>query len=551
MRNNRGRVFVVLTLLVGNWAFLTSTASASEQQENRPNILLIYTDDQSHRTVGSYPEAYDWVETPNIDQLADQGIQFANFFPGAWCMASRATLLTGKHSFGVSSMRMEGIYPGSQYDPDILPFWPKTFREEGYFMAHIGKWHTGTDTGYGRDWDHQIVWNRPRYPENALSYYYDQLIEFNGGKPEMVPGYSTDNYTKWADEFIRSEDREAGEPWFLWLAYSAPHREFTPAQRHLDQYANISVANPEDIFPPREGKPTYVQDVDNWTRGKNGEANYAFGVDPDQPPDVEGSDSQPEPPKGYTGELDISARLSLLERGVHGNSLSDWVRQYHQTVSSIDESVGKLVSALEETDQRRNTLIIFTSDQGIAFGQHGFRTKFAPYDANIRAPLIFSMPGTLAEGVVNDSPIGGVDLVPTFFSFAGIDLPWEMHGHDMYSLLNAPELTWPYSTLQVLTGTSYGADTDIVPADPKKRDMAGIPWWVSLHDGRYKYIRTLVAGEPEELYDLKTDPEELKNLAGDGEHRKLLAEMRNATITELQRTEAKFVENLPPTSTEN
>ncbi len=84
--------------------------------ELRPNILFIYTDDQSHRTVGCYPEAYDWVRTPNIDRLAEQGIRFAHAYIGTWCMPSRATMLTGLHPYGVQSMRMEGKYPGSTYD---------------------------------------------------------------------------------------------------------------------------------------------------------------------------------------------------------------------------------------------------------------------------------------------------------------------------------------------------------------------------------------------------------------------------------------------------
>ena len=138
--------------------------------DTRPNILLIYTDDQSHRSVSCYPEAWEWVRTPNIDRLASRGVRFAHAFIGTWCMPSRATLLTGHHPFGVRSMRMAGQSPGSTYDPAECPFWPKVFRSEGYTTAQVGKWHTGTDTGAGRDWDWQAVWNRPRYPENSGHY---------------------------------------------------------------------------------------------------------------------------------------------------------------------------------------------------------------------------------------------------------------------------------------------------------------------------------------------------------------------------------------------
>ncbi|MDP7205113.1 MAG: sulfatase-like hydrolase/transferase, partial [Pirellulaceae bacterium] len=112
-----------------------------------PNILFIYTDDHSHRTVSCYDEAYPWVRTPHIDQLASTGVRFSDAYIGTWCMPSRAAMLTGHHPYGVQSMRMVGQYPGSEYDPQACPFWPAVFREHGYVTAQIGKWHTGTDTG--------------------------------------------------------------------------------------------------------------------------------------------------------------------------------------------------------------------------------------------------------------------------------------------------------------------------------------------------------------------------------------------------------------------
>ncbi|HRX56032.1 MAG TPA: sulfatase-like hydrolase/transferase, partial [Verrucomicrobiales bacterium] len=114
----------------------------------RPNILVIFSDDQSYKTVGCYPEAPPWVKTPQIDALASSGVRFERAYLGAWCMPSRASLLTGRLAHGVESMRMEGTYPGSTYDPAKTPFWPAVFRQKGYTTAHIGKWHTGIDTGW-------------------------------------------------------------------------------------------------------------------------------------------------------------------------------------------------------------------------------------------------------------------------------------------------------------------------------------------------------------------------------------------------------------------
>ncbi|UCC99199.1 MAG: sulfatase-like hydrolase/transferase [Phycisphaerales bacterium] len=488
-----------LLLLVG---VSTQRALAANESE-RPNILFIYTDDHSYRTVGCYPEAFPWVRTPAIDRLAREGMRFESAYIGTWCMPSRATLLTGHHQFGVESMRLEGPYPGSVYDPEQCPFWPRVFREHGYVTAQIGKWHTGVDTGYGRDWDFQIVWNRPKYTKTSQNYYHDQPITHQGGETKILKRYSTDQYTDWAVDFIRGEGRDPSKPWYLWLCYGAVHSPYTPAERHLAQYPSIEVAAPADVFPPRPGKPDWAQRINFWEKG------------PDATP-------------------------MWRDR-----TLTSWVRQYHQGVLAIDEGVERLMATLKETGQRKNTLVVFTSDQGFAWGQHGFRHKVAAYDANIRSPLIISFPGRIPEGSVCPAPVGGVDLVPTFFRFAGIEIPWEMHGHDLSPLLKNATRDWPHPVLLTNTARSYGSDTDVIPSDGGAFH-GQIPWYVMLREGRYKYVRPLVAGELEELYDLSEDPEELNNLAVKPEHAETLRRLRAAAIDELRRTGAGFVGQMPP-----
>ncbi|MEO2009881.1 MAG: sulfatase-like hydrolase/transferase [Pirellulaceae bacterium] len=503
------------TLVVVLFALLNQA-----EADERPNILFIYTDDHSHRTVGCYDESYEFVRTPNIDRLASDGVRFRYAYMGTWCMPSRATMLTGHYQHAVKSMRMEGDYPGSEYDPEQCPFWPKVFRANGYQTAQIGKWHTGTDTGFGRDWDYQIVWNRPRHPKNAGNYYKDQLIEFQGGDARNVTGYSTDNYTRWAVEYLQGKGREPDKPWYLWLCYGAVHGPFTPADRHLDEYANVSVPVPQDIFPPRAGKPAYMQEIESWYRGKDGL------------PHLKGR-------RRATGE-------NSPGQGIHGSSLDHWIRQYHQGVLALDEAVGKLIATLKETGQYDNTLIVFTSDQGFAWGQHGFRAKVAPYDANIRSPLILSMPKRFPRGKVCTTPAGGVDIAPTFFDLAGIDLPWKMHGRSLVPQLEKPEDSWRRNLLMTFTGRHYGTDTDTIPTDTSVlRRVGGVSWYASLHDGRFKYIRTFEENEIEELYDLQTDPEELNNLASNDDHAAHLHTMRGQTIAELRRTDAGFVDALP------
>jgi arylsulfatase A-like enzyme len=482
---------------VGSWR---SVLSADRKPTGtRPNILYIFTDDQSIRSVSCYPEAHKWVRTPNIDRLAKEGVRFEYCYTGAWCMPARATALTGKLPHGIESMRMTGKYPGSTYDPKQCPFWPATFRKNGYYTGMIGKWHTGKDTGHGRDWDYSAVWDHTQ-PRTYGGYYKNQKISFNGAKPKAVAGYSTDNYTKYAVDFIKQRAAEPDKPWYLWLCYDAVHSPYKSAGRHGDDYKDApEVTVPKDVYPPRPTKPGYMKNYGVWKRNAAGR-----------------------PAKG---------RMSLDQA----------VRQYNRAVRALDEGVGKVLDALKVAGQLDNTLVVFTSDQGFAWGQHGFAWKYAPYDANLRAPLIVRMSGSVAAGKVCRHAVGGQDLIPTFFSIAGIEPPWKMHGRDISGLLKNPDTEWDHPVLIENTKYYYGKDTD----REDRPGWSGVPWWVFIRQGKYKYIRTLVKGEIEELYDLQADPEELTNLAIDPKYQSMLADYRKRLVAELKRTDAAMADSLP------
>ena len=497
---------------------LFAGSSLFAEAPKRPNILFILADDQSYKTVHCYPESHSWVKTPNIDRLAQSGVRFDRAYLGAWCMPSRASLLTGRHPHGIESMRMEGEYPGSTYDPKQCRFWPSVFREHGYHTAQIGKWHTGTDSGLGRDWDHQIVWNRPKHPKNAGNYYDKQLLAFNG-EERTVEGYSTDNYTKWASEYIRGAHRPKDKPWFLWLCYGAIHGPSIPAKRHLGLYKDAKVTVPADIFAPRPGKPQYLDETQAWSKGPGGE-----------------------PVMGKSGEKfgDESAKKAKTHAA--------WVQQVNECVPAIDKSVGEVMKSLRESGQLENTLVVYSADQGFSMGEHGFRTKLAPYDANYASPLIVSMPKTIPEGKACPQPVNAPDLVTTFFQFAGLKIPWTMHGRDITPLLLQPESTeWNHPLLYEFTGHDFGSAVTTLLKNKGKAVYNNVPWYVAVRHGKYKYIRYLAPGEIEEVYDLKADPEELTNLAGKPEQADVLTRLRKVLVDELKQTEASFVEHLPAT----
>jgi len=503
-------------LLIALLVALAAVTTQAADVRRPPNILFIYADDQSYKTVGCYPEALPGAHTPNIDRLAAEGIRFHGAFLGAWCTPSRASILTGRYPHGIESLRPSLPYPSGVYDPKLCPFWPKVFREKGYVTAQIGKWHTGVDAGTGRDWDWQIVWNRPKHPENAGAYYREQVLSFNG-EERKTPGYSTDNYTRWAEEFIRGEHREASKPWMLWLCYGAVHGPTTPAERHKGLHRQVPVKEPGDILPPRPGKPEYLNKTQAWVRAPDGRILA-----------------------GPSGEAFGDAA------GQGRATYTDYIRQVQECTRGLDEGVGRVLAALKASGQLENTLVVYTADQGFAMGEHGFRTKQGPYDANYRSPLIFSMPGTLPRGKVVHHCVSGPDLVVTLFAQAGLPLPWKMHGRDLTPLLKDPSRAWPYPVFYELTGDRFGSDvTRIVTETPEKAVHNNVPWYFALREDGWKYIRYLVPGEIEELYDLTGDPEELTNVVGRPENRQRLERMRKQAVAELRRTEAGYADRLP------
>jgi arylsulfatase A-like enzyme len=280
---------------------------------------------------------------------------------------------------------------------------------------------------------------------------------------------------------------------------------------------------PADIFGPRPGKPAYLDATQAWMRQPDGRpamrkrAKDAVGFDADTP----------------------------------GLGHAEWVRQVNECAMAIDDGVGRLLAALEESGQLADTLVVFSSDQGYALGEHGLSSKLAPYDAAIASPLILSRPGSLPEGVVRREPVNAPDLTVTLCGMAGVDIPWQMHGRDFGRLLAATPMTAPRPPM-LLTSTaqSFGGDTRTIPTGDAIYAHAGVPWWVLLRDGRHKYIRTLVPGEAEEVYDLDADPEELVNLAIDDRHAPLLSRLRQAAVEELARTGAGFAAALPAAATE-
>lgn len=478
---------------------LFSLVSAFGAIEGKPNILYIFTDDQSRRSVSAYEEAHDWVKTPHIDALARSGLRFRTCYTGASCQMSRSMMLTGRLQHAIKSIDTSR-YPAADYDPKVQPFWPANFRKNGYQTACIGKWHLGEDVGQGRDWDYSVIWDRMGSKENGSAYYEGTLVRYNGGQRVPLGGYSTDRYTELAVDYIENESRKKNQPWFLWLCYGGVHGPYTEAERHENLYNSAPETDiPSDVFGPRPTKPKHLVDYTKWEKDEAGN------------------------PKDFDKR----------------------VKKYNRAVASLDDGVGKLIEALKKSGQLGNTLVVYTSDQGFAWGQHGSREKWMAYDANIAAPLIFSQPGSLQPNQVCDEPVTGLDIVKTFHAISGIEPVMELHGRDLSSLLKDSSESLDEPLLLTHTARLYGErfleaiqNGDFVGQAPK-------PGYLMMRDGAFKYIRHMQKDTIEELYDLDKDPRELINLAVNPEYGPLLKQLRSKAKTEIRKKDGAFIDYLP------
>lgn len=512
-----------VSMFIAMAASLVGLAESVVADDAKPNILFIFTDDQSFRTVSCYPGAYNYANTPNIDRLAEQGIRFDQAYIGAKCVPSRAGMLTGRFQYACAE--------GPQYK-----WWTTALRTSGYYTGMIGKWHWGKGAEahqHGTAWDWSVVWDHGQYAA-AGGYYYDQKVMINGGEPEDLEGYSTDRYTDYTVEFIKERAEEPDKPWFQWVAYGAVHGPYTPSDRHkgtLEDKPKTEV--PADIYGPRPGKPVHRQGG-RWTQDEDGDPIYKR------------------------------------------KTLDFWAKQQTEAVLAIDDGVGRMIKALEETGQLENTIIVFTSDQGYVWGHHGLKGKIWPYGSAIRCPLIISNPKRYPSGAVCKTPMNGMDLIRTFHAVAQAEPDQILHGRDMSPLLEQPEseevaAEWNKTpTMMTYTRNTYTVERMVEKLkinswssfiiggkDDKKKLNTPNPgdgwdpcYFLTL-DGKHKYIRYIFPNRIEELYDLENDPEELVNLAVDAKYESRLAEMRAGLIAYLKETGgASFVDLLPAPKTD-
>ncbi len=457
--------------------------------ETCPNILWICTDQQRYDTIGALGNSH--VSTPNIDRLVAEGTAFTRAYcQSPICTPSRASFLTGMYA---SAVHVNGN--GNEIFPDKPPLVTRMLADVGYDCGLIGKLHLAgafgrveprVDDGY-RYWQYS---HAPR-DDWAEGHDYADWVrskgEVLGELTKSLDGVPAEfHQTTWCAEktieFMR-EEREG--PWLASVNIYDPHPPFNPPKTYREQFDPEGMPGPlfreSDLAQQRK-----LEGVDFQSKGRSPDAL-----------DIK-SPILPRTPARGLGEAPAAG-----ERDAKTLQAA-----YYAMIKLIDDQVGRMLKALEETGQREKTAVIFTSDHGEMLGDHGLIQKGCRlYEGLVRVPLIFSWPEHFKAGLVSDALVELTDLAPTLLALAGQEAPERMHGRSLLPILSgeAP----PDHHREFVRCEYYDAI-----------DMPDGTFATMYRDERYKLMVYHGHGLGE-LYDLEEDPGEFENLWDDPERQAL------------------------------
>ena len=347
-----------------------------------PNIIFLFTDDQRFDTIHALNNPA--IHTPNIDRLVKQGTIFTHASImggscGAVCMPSRAMVMTGRTLFHLDDM--------GQTIPENHIMMPVWLREQANYHTYgIGKWHNGRET-YARAFDDgaRIFFGGMNDHWNVPTYDFDPTGEYAEGKDAIDPGYhSTEKFADAAVDFISKYGKE--NPYFLYVAFMAPHDPRTMPFRFLQMYDADEIDLPENFLPqhPFDNGALTIRD-------------------------------------------ELLADFPRTEREIR-NHIAD----YYAMITHLDDNIGRILRAVENKGQVENTIIVLAGDNGLAIGRHGLMGKQNLYEHSVRVPLIFSGPNIPQENQT-DAFAYLSDIFPTLCEMTGIEQPDTVDGVSLVS----------------------------------------------------------------------------------------------------------------------
>ncbi|MBN1153964.1 sulfatase [candidate division KSB1 bacterium] len=522
---NRTRREFLKTVGIGTAALsipqLFSSCGTSKQ---RPNILFIMSDDHAEQAISCYGS--NLIQTPNIDRIAHEGVRFKNsFVTNSICAPSRAVLLTGKYSHknGLRDNRDE-------FDGNQVTF-PKLLQQHGYQTYMIGKWHLKTDpTGFD-SWKILI---------DQGQYFNPEFIE-NGERKEYI-GYTTDIITDMALKQL--EARRSDAPFCMFVHHKAPHRNWMPNFKYLDNYSDEDLPLPETFYDDYSTRSAAAREADmriddmylstdmklnegSYERetGSGGSETYAKNAPADwQAQRARFTEQQL---KMWDAHYDRVNR-EFKDKKLEGRALLEWkyqryIKDYLRCIMSVEESVGRLLDYLDDQGLADSTLVVYTSDQGFYLGEHGWYDKRFMYEESLSMPLLMRYPKHIEPGLVSDDIVLNLDFAPTFLHYADVKVPSDMQGESMKPLLTSTTPNkWRKSMYYHYYEYPHGWH------DVKKH--------YGVRTDRYKLIHFYDDIDAWELYDLQEDPNELNNVYSDPKYDSVVVSLKE----ELNRLRIKY-----------
>src|SRR5262245_59571248 len=387
----------------------------------RPNIVLIFSDDHAWQAISAYGEERHLLDTPNMDRLAKEGVRFDRcLVPNSICGPSRATVLTGKYS------HLNGFYnnTNSRFDGSQTTF-PKLLQKAGYQTAVIGKWHLVSEpTGF----DHWHI-----LPGQGV-YYNPPMIR--DGQNVKHEGYTTDLIGDFSVEWLKNRDKS--KPFLLMSQHKAPHREWAPALRHLGHDGDRKYPEPPTLFDDYSGRGLAVRDQDMTLEKTFNQTDAKL-----TPP----RNLSPEQLKAWNAYYE-PRNEEFRKADPQGKDLVRWrynryLHDYLGCVKAVDEAVGKLLKFLDDEGLAENTLVVYSSDQGFFLGEHGWFDKRWLFEESLRTPLLVRWPAVAKKGHVSKDLTSTLDFAETFLEAAGVPVPADVQGRSLVPLLKGePPADW-------------------------------------------------------------------------------------------------------------
>lgn len=456
--------------------------------QGRPNILYIMTDDHAAHAISAYGSRVN--TTPNIDRIAREGALLRNVFAtNSICTPSRAAILTGQYS------HVNGVTMFNRFDSSRVTVAAR-LRQRGYHTAMIGKWHLGSDPVGFDHWE--ILPGQGAYVNPVL---------YTARGETTYTGYVTDILTDLGIAHLKARPRD--KPFFLMLHHKAPHRHWLPDSAHGARFAQRWIPEPPTLFDD------YATRTDALRENEQRVARH-----------LSRRDLKLRPPPGlspaeetrWLNEMPDTVTIQRDGRSVTltGEALVRWkyqryMQDYLATVQSVDDNIGRVLRYLDESGLARNTIVIYTSDQGFFLGDHGMYDKRFMYEESLRMPFVVRWPAGIRAGTTLDQVVLNVDFAPLFLDAAGAPVPADMQGRSFLPLLRgraAPD--WR-------TAMYYRYYHD--PGHHNTRQHYGVR--TLTHKLIYFWTR-----DQWELFDLRADPQELHNLYGQPGHEQVTAALK-------------------------